>query len=259
MKKLLLSVMACYALSAGAQEVPDNKNYLYLYSDSIIYANRIQLRPDFSGYWQLRVDSRRIPVDQVKFFNNEDGFFANTKKLTFTRTSQFSERIIEGKINLYQERPYDPFSYDRSYRHGYGYRPGRYPAVDMSMYYNKGYTDLKKVNYNNLKYDMADNPESMKFLNKYRKSASRSKIMYVTAGASIIAGFVSFLATGTGHNDMPSGFGFDNRPSLKSPNYTASYVLMGLGFGMAVGGYAVQSAGAGNIENAVDAYNRELR
>ncbi|MBC8984547.1 hypothetical protein H9X96_02005 [Pedobacter sp. N36a] len=259
MKKLLLSVMACYALSAGAQEVPDNKNYLYLYSDSIIYAKKIQLRPDFSGYWQLRVDSRRVPVDQVKFFNNEDGFFANTKKLTYARISQFSERIIAGKINLYQERPYDPFSYDRAYRNGYSHRPDRYPAVDLSMYYNKGYEDIKKVSYKNLQYDMADNPESMKFLDKYRKSASRSKIMYVTAGASIIAGFVSFLTTSTGHNDRPSGFGFDKRPSLKPSNFTASYVLMGVGLGMAVGGYAVQSAGAGNIENAVDAYNRELR
>lgn len=257
MKKLLLSVLACSALSAGAQ-VSDTKNYLYLYSDSIIYAKKILLRPDFSGYWQLRVDSRRVPVDQVKFFNNEDGFFANTNKLSFNRISQFSERIIEGRINLFQQRTYDPYDYDRSYRYGhdYGHDHGRSSAVAVSTYYNKGFGDLKKVNYRNLKYDMADHPESMKFLNTYRKRSNLSKIMYATAGASMIAGVLSVLRTKSDNDNFPTGNHFGSQPSLKSPNFTATYVLMGVGLGIAGAGYAVQSSGARNLENAIDAYNR---
>lgn len=256
MKKLLLSVMACTALSAGAQ-VSNTKNYVYLYSDSIIYAKKILLRPDFSGYWQLRVDSRRVPVDQVKFFNNEDGFFANTNKLSFNRFSQFSERIIEGKINLYQQRSYDPYDYDRSYRYGHGneYNYGRNSAVAISTYYNKGYADLKRVNYRNLQQDMADNPESMKFLNTYKKRSNLSKIMYATGAASMIAGVLSLLSTESSDNDFPSGNHF-GQSSLKSPNFTATYVLMGLGLGIAGGGYAVQTAGARNLETAIDTYNR---
>lgn len=229
--------MACYALTASAQ-LRENENFLYLYSDSIIYAKKIQLRPDFAGYWQLRVDSRRVPVDQVKFFNNQDGFFANTRKLSFIGGTEFSERIVEGKINLYQERPYDPYAYHR----GYGYAENRYSKANLSMYYNKGFGDLKKVKYKNLKEDMADHPESMKFLDDYRKSSNLSKIMYTTAGASIIAGFATLLGG-----------------SMKSDNFknfAAPTILMGVGFGFALGGFVVQVSGTRNIERAVDSYNK---
>lgn len=74
MNKLMVIGMVCYGLSAGAQ-VRQNENFIYLYSDSVIYANRITLRPDHFNSLQLRADSRRIPLQQVKFFNNADGFF----------------------------------------------------------------------------------------------------------------------------------------------------------------------------------------
>lgn len=254
MKKLFLSVMACYALTASAQVQP-GQNFLYLYSDSIIYAKKILLRPDFSGYWQLRVDSRRVPADQVKFFSNEDGFFANTRRLTFMRDTEFSERIIEGKINVYQERIYDPFFYERGY--GYGNRYGYARTnVNLSMYYNKGFDDLKKVNYRNLKNDLADHPVSLGYLNSYRKKSNLSKIMYGAAGASLIGGLISFVAKGSSKKDLQMGHGFGSMPSIKEQNYTASFVLMGLGFGAAVGGYAIQQSGSRNLEQAIDAYNR---
>ncbi|MBB2151353.1 hypothetical protein [Pedobacter gandavensis] len=237
MKKLLLSVMACYALTASAQ-VQENQNFLYLYSDSIVYAKKIQLRPDFAGYWQLRVDSRRVPVDQVKFFNNQDGFFANTRKFSLLGETAFSERIVAGKINLFQERSYDPYAYHS----GHGYGENRYSRASLSMYYNKGFGDLKKVKYKNLAEDMADHPESMKFLNAYKKSANLSKIMYTAAGASIIGSFATLLSGGTS--------------SMKSPNMAVTSILMGVGVGFAVGGFAVQVSGTRNIENAIDSYNR---
>ncbi|MCX2452101.1 hypothetical protein OQX61_12585 [Pedobacter sp. PLR] len=238
MKKLLLSAMACYALTIPAR-AQDSKNYLYLFSDSVIYAKKIQLRPDFSGYWQFKADSRRVPVDQVKFFNNEDGFFANTRKLSFIGETSFSERVLEGKINLYQERPYDPYMYRRGYS---SYGPNRQYPANLSMYYNKGYGDLKRVRYKNLAEDMADHPESMQFLNDYKKSTSLSKIMYVTAGASIIAGFVSILSSGTSFS--------------KGSNFTTGAILMGVGTGLSVSGYMIQLSGTKNIERAVDNYNR---
>ncbi|WP_316841249.1 hypothetical protein [Pedobacter gandavensis] len=245
MKKLLFSVMACYALTAQSQ-VQNSKNYLYLYSDSIIYADKIQLRPDFSGYWQLRVDSRRVPADQVKFFNNENGFFANTRKLTFMRDAEFSERIIEGKINVFQERSYDPYAYDWHHRHeNHSANP-----MAMSMYYNKGFGDLKKLKYRNLKNDLAGHPESMKFLNTYKKRSVISKIMYATAGAAIISGCAIFLKPEV--LEKRPGFG----SQFKDTNVTPAYVLMGLGVGLVAGGYAVDVSKSRYMEQAIEAYNR---
>ena len=245
--------MACYGLSASAQ-VRQNNNFIYLYSDSLIYANSIRLRPDFSNILQLRVDSRRVPTEQVKFFNNEDGFFANTRKLNYPGLNEFSERIITGRINFYRQVTYDPYIYDRGYR----FRSRQPEVADARMYYNKGYGDLKKANYQNLMQDMADRAESMDLLERYRKNVNTSRILYGTAGAAILAGLISFVVKGRQNRDIPPfvGAGPSRRINERHTNFAASFGLMGLGAGLAAGGYLVGVQGERHLEDAVDAYNK---
>jgi hypothetical protein len=45
-------------------------------------------------------------------------------------------------------------------------------------------------------------------------------------------------------------------PSFEGGNKTGSFLLLGLGAGLSVGGYLIQSSGARNIERAVVAYNQ---
>jgi len=252
MKKLLIIVMACYGLNARAQ-VDESKDFLYLYSDSVVFAKKVTLRTDFFDSWQLRADSKRVPTAQVKFFNNKDGFFANTRKLTFGRESEFTERIIEGRINLFQEWTYDPLSYDRRSI----YRARRAQQIDFRMYYNKGYDDLKNVSYTNLKADMSDNKESMNLLSSYRKSINASRAMYIAGGASLVAGIVSLLVATSSNGDMSGRDHFGSQgPGLKDVNFTPGFVLFGIGAGFVLGGFAVQSSSSRHLENAVDAYNR---
>lgn len=256
MKKLLIGIMACYALTTHAQ-VHESKNFIYLYSDSVIYVKDIKLRPDFSGYLQLRADSKKIPMERVKFFNNEDGFFANTRRLDLGNTTSFSERIIEGKINMFQQADYHPYMYDQRYRRS-RYMERRPQAVDVKMYYNKGYADLKKVNFHNLSADMADSPKAMDMLKNYRKSMNIGKTMYIAAGAALLTGLVSFLTTSDSGTGMlnTNGFNHNFRQETKWPNYTASYILLGAGLGLATGGYFIQTSGNKHLERAVDTYNR---
>ncbi len=255
MKKLLIVVMACYGLSAGAQ-VRQSENFIYLYSDSVIYARNIRLRPDFFNALQLRADSRRIPLEQVKFFNNENGFFANTRRLNFGRNTEFAERIVDGKINIFQLRSYDPLLGDR----GYHDRGRRREAISIEMYYNKGYADLKKVSYRNLKMEMAGNRQAMDLLEGYRRSISTSRTLYIAAGASLVGSLVSFLIIGNtnkGQLSSNNGFGKQNPVSdIKNPNFTASFALMGIGAGLAIGGYTTSISGLRRLEQAVDVYNR---
>jgi len=238
MKKLLIIAMACYGLSARAQ-MRESRNFLYLYSDSIIYAKDIKLRPDFSGNLRVRVDSRNVPIGQVKFLNNKDGFFANTRKMGIMRTEEFAERIIEGRINVFQERSlsYAPYVYDAHNGPETYYTPA--PSINTNMYYNKGYADLKKLNYANLKRDMADNPQSMDMLAAYKRSMITSKSLYVVGGASILAGL---FALGSG--------------DYSSSNFTMGFGLAGLGFGLITGGYLKTFSAKQKLETAVDIYNR---
>lgn len=256
MKKLLIVVLACYALTARSQ-VNESRNFMYLYSDSVVYAQKIRLRPDFLGSWALRADSRRVPIEQVKFFNNEDGFFANTRNLNFFREVSFAERIIEGRISLYQQTVYEPVPFEADY---YRFRDRRRQVVDTRMFYNKGFSDLKKVNYYNLSTDMADNPKSIDLLKSYRKSMNTGTVMYVAAGAAVVAGLVSFISKGRSELNSAGNGGFGNgfsgnHSTFSSPNFTASFLLLGIGTGLGIGGYLIQASGARNIERAVDAYN----
>ncbi|WP_199136498.1 hypothetical protein [Pedobacter sp. ASV12] len=249
MKKLLIIVMACYGLNARSQ-VNESKNYLYLYSDSTIHAQKVRLRPNFLGSWVLSADSRSVPLGQVKFFNNERGFFANTRQLNFFGEASFAERIIEGKINLYQQIVYQDIPYDGvDYRFS-GYR--REP-VSRRMFYNKGFADLKRVNYANLSTDMADNPQSLDLLKSYRKSMTTGTVMYVAAGAAILAGVVTLVS---GDPFKQNGSTYRGMPTYKDRNYTPSFVLLGLGTGLSVGGFLIQRSGARNMERAIDNYNR---
>ncbi len=245
MKQLLIMVIACYALNSSAQ-MRQTDNFLYLFNDSVVYADRITLRPSIYGSLQIRADSRQIPISQVKFLNNHDGFFANTSKMSLILNTSFAERVIEGKVNLFQAIPDQLFMRDRWNRHEYV--SGTAPT--LRMYYNKGNNDLKKVRYHTLMEDLSDNKQSIDLLKAYKKNMSTSKILYASAGVSLIASMVSFLTVGSNHKpSFGANFG-------KSPNFTPSYILLGMVPGLALGGYLTQLSGQQKLESAIDNYNR---
>lgn len=241
-------VMACYALNARSQ-TDESRNFIYLNSDSVIQADRIRLRPDFGGSLVLRADSRRVPLEQVKFFNNEDGFFANTRKTNLFAINSFSERIVKGKINLYQEVSYDPVPYELDY---YRFRDRAPHVISTRMFYNKGYSDVKKVSYASLKMDMANHPKSLDFLESYRKGKQVSTVMYVASGVAILAGLINFVGGSSREFNQSS---FASTSSL-GKSYAGSLLLIGAGAGLAAGGYLKQASASREIERAIEAYNR---
>ncbi|SFC34790.1 hypothetical protein SAMN05421747_10930 [Parapedobacter composti] len=86
-------------------QVDESRNFVYFYSDSVLYANRVRMRTDMLNQLVLKADSRRIPLRQVKFLNTDEGFFATTRRLPGLAKEQLSERVVEGRINIFQERP----------------------------------------------------------------------------------------------------------------------------------------------------------
>lgn len=243
MKKLLIIAMACYGLSARAQR-HESKDFLHLYSDSIIYADNIKFRPDFSGILRVKADNRNVPIGQVKFLNTKDGFFANTRKMGLMHTEGFAERIIDGRINVFLERSltYAPFIYNPQHTHETHYVPSPPPSINSNKYYNKGYDDLKKLNYTNLKRDMADNPQAIDMLGAYRRSINTTKLFYVAGAASLVAAM--FVATSEGKN------------AYSSANFNAGVGLGVLGLGLVTGGYFMTAPANQKLEAAIDTYNQ---
>ncbi|MBE9597887.1 hypothetical protein [Pedobacter sp. MC2016-24] len=243
MKKLLIIAMACYGLSARAQ-LRESRDFLYLYSDSVIYANDIKFRPDFAGNLRVKVDSRNVPIAQVKFLNTKDGFFANTRKMGVMRTEAFAERIIAGKINVFLEKSlsYVPFIYNPHNAYELPYAAMPVTAINSNMYYNKGYSDLKKLNYTNLKRDLRDDPRSMDMLRAYRRSVNTTTLCYIAGAASLLTGL--FVATSEGKN------------AFSDKNFIIGSSLGVLGLGLVTGGYFKTFSAKKKLENTIDIYNR---
>lgn len=238
--------MACYGLSAAAQ-VQESKNFIYLFSDSIIYAEKVRMRYDAFNYPVVRADARKFSTDQVKFFNNSNGFFANTRKLDILGRSGFAERVEEGKLNLFREVNYDPYDYDEEYdwryRRGYAYYRGT--SMSSDMYFNKGYGNLKRLNYKNLKESMTDAPECMDMLAAYRKKTTTRNILFGAAGASFIAGAIAgFIAVD------------HSRIGSKDSGFNTAIALVGSSFGFAFGGVMVHLSASRQLRSTVDTYNR---
>lgn len=250
--KSLLTLIAAYAMcSRIAYAQPDeSKEFLYLYSDSVIYAERIDLERNFTGSLHLWVDSKRIHPEQVKFFNNNRGFFANVRDLGLSGETSFSERIRKGRINLYEAKTVDWDAYDDM--GGYPLRP---KVIESRNFYNIGFGSLKKANYVNLSIDLVDNPQSMVFLNKYRSIKRTQMAMYVAAGLSFIAGVV-VMQSGEKNFSLKS----DGRPGFSSNKSTSSglvsgLALSGVGIGLATGGYLIGPSRTKYLKRAIDAYN----
>ncbi len=67
------------------------------------------------------------------------------------------------------------------------------------LLYNKGYSNLKNASYRNLVLDLADNPESIKHLNNYKKQTKR-QTMFLVGGLAVGAGTIIAL-TNKGNKD----------------------------------------------------------
>jgi hypothetical protein len=223
-------------------QVNESKEYVYFFTDSVIYGN-VDYKKPFFGPAYLKVDSLKIQLDKVKFYKNQTGFFANSKNINFSGTSSFSERIRKGRINLFEKE-------------NINYSPGQFSSTGMYMggsttktilnYYNKGFGELKKADYKNLSIELADNPESLIYLNKFKSVQKTQNVLYAVGGALFVAGFATLV-------NKTYDVDYDTEPS---PNVTSNLVAIGLGAGCFLVSYTISFSKPEYLRDAVDAYNK---
>src|SRR5690606_40373893 len=102
---IVSTILTCVYLNVKAQ-VDESRNFVYFTSDSVLYAEKIRLRADFFNSMKLRVNSQQIPLQEVKFVNTDAGFFATTRRSDIFRKARFAERVIAGRLNLYEQSSY---------------------------------------------------------------------------------------------------------------------------------------------------------
>jgi len=159
-------------------QVEESEIYVYLFSDKIIYGNIIEFKK--LGHFKscLILDSKTFPTNDVKYYYDGDGYYANIKDLIPSGNSHYARRYCTGKINLYNKKHFKIV-----------------PTGDVvylkevtDNYYSKGFGDLKEIKYRNLKNDLIDNPESKRFLSLIKKTRKTQAILYFSGGAAILVG-----------------------------------------------------------------------
>jgi len=246
MKKIFTCTLAYLLLKFNVYaQLDESKNFIYLYPDSVVHASQIYLERDYNGFRYFLVDGRRVNPAKVKFFNTQDGFFASTSDLNLLSDTQFLERIRKGRINVYEDKfiNWDDFNHS-------GYFSYRDPEVVFTKnYYNIGYGPLKKATYSNLKQDMSNDAESLKLLKRYSDVKRAEKGFYIAAGASILAGMLSFVITG--FKDQNTDPGVDH----SFPNFGPSFILLGAGVGFGFTGFTKTLKAPRYLKAAIDVYN----
>jgi len=240
----MFSICLLANICTYGQVATNTGSFVYLYSGEQINANVVEYRDRFMGGGYFVVGSEQYSADLVKFYKDANGFYANTKKLNVTGKSVFSKRIISGRVNLFeQEKMYTTPSYIEV---SGAYNPGT-SSKTIKNYYNKGFSDLKKANYKNLKIDLADSPESMGYINKYRKYKNVQIVLSIVGGALIATGITSYFIKTSDVNR--------NAPNYKEPNTTPNMLIAVAGGGLVGCSYYLSFPKRSKLKKAIDAYN----
>lgn len=244
MKKWLTITCLLASYIGFSQTDSASIRFVYLYSGEKIKSDVVEFRDQFMGSGYFFVGKEQYSADLVKFYKDANGFYANTKKLNVTGKSVFSKRIISGRVNLFeQEKMYTT----PSYLDAAGvYNPGT-SSKTIKNYYNKGFSDLKKANYKNLKIDLADSPESMGYIKKYRKYKNVQIALSIVGGALVATGVTSYFVK-TSNVDR-------NVPNYKEPNTTPSMLIALAGGGLIGFSYYLSFPKRDKLKKAIDAYN----
>jgi len=240
-KIFVFALLMWVSISAASAQVDETRNYIYFFSDSVLYCRNVELGSSFSRGTYLMCDTLVVDPYRVKFFRGETGFFANTMKINFSGTATFCERVRRGKINLYER---DVTTSSPGFYGPNGMYTSGGATRTIKNFYNKGFGDLKKASYKNLVVDLSDNPESMLYLDKYKKASRKETIFGIAGGALIVGGIATLINAAK------------NSPGLEKPNNTPGTIITVTG---AVGvwtSYFIYLSKPKHLRNAIDAYNK---
>ena len=186
--RLLIILFSCLPFFSMAQVGSDNDprtQFVGLMNGQKVYAKRVQLKnPFLKGSYFLLDDTLRYPLNSVKYYQNDNGYFLRISN-PYDR-DDFAKRTISGRISkyyvskTYYNNMYGPYGGYGGYGYGGfgGYGWGM-PSSRNIYFFTKDDGELQSYNFNNLREALADNPGSVQLLNQYRKGK------YVETGVSI--------------------------------------------------------------------------
>lgn len=178
MKKITLLFFGLLCITdLYSQSEKPNSSCLSLYSGRVIYSDYIQYNKPY-----FNTDKGRFFEDSVSFYMNRSGSFGNTRHLRKRNPTYFMQAVTFKNLNLYSQTV--------------TIIANNTTSTKDALVYNKGTDILKKANYKNLKFDMADNAESMRILRQVRNIRNAEFGIYALSLSCLVIGIVNLAKDG---------------------------------------------------------------
>ncbi len=190
MNKIIVALFLFLPISLAAQT---SKYYVGLENGDVINGNQVRFKSPMFGRDHILIDDHnRFELDEVAYYQNEDGYFKKFTPPGWPKEAFFKREVEGERIEVYSKLG----SYT-SYRPVGGIGTTGM-GVGMSMtpnynfvrhdYYTKDNADPLTMSFANLNKDLADNPMSMDVLKKVRTLRTVTAILYVVGAAFTLAG-----------------------------------------------------------------------
>jgi len=240
--KKRFSLIAMILLMNNVLNSQNLKNFAYLFSGEKIHSTNIEyISKTFSKSYFL-VGDKKIESENVKFYKDYSGFFANTINLNFTGGTSFAKREVKGNINLFKKESVS----NTMIMGGNGMMGSMGPNYFVDYYYNLDeFGNIKKANYKNLKIDLSSNQNSMLHLKKFKSVNQRKTILYIVGGIVVASGVASLINK---TSNIP--------PGEETPSMTGSAVIIGIGFGTLVTNYLTTRNRHKHVVKAIEEFNK---
>jgi hypothetical protein len=223
----------------GSSQTPDNsgQSFIILKSRETIYG-KVELKsPLFGSEYLLFNDTAKYSIQQIRAFQNDQGYFANLYTGGYYSPQKLVKRTQTGKVSLYTT--YQMYSTAGSWNsistpggRVTHYNPGTTTFARFD-YFSKDTSDILPASRDNLLAALSDNPRSIQLLREH-KNLGVAKIVLVLGGLGLIGS--AFI-----------GVDKDHPPSVEL------MVAGGIVANLSWIPYFMQT---GKIENAIEVYNR---
>ena len=138
------------------------------------------------------LDGVAYPSEQVKFFQNRNGYIANLGGLFGYKSERYAMRIVKGKVDIYEEIDVVIYTSETLGLGDDGTSMDPLLATgNYYQYYSMDNDTIKKYSYRNLKLDLASNETAMGHLHRFRNLRWLQRAMVVSALGIITADIAS--------------------------------------------------------------------
>lgn len=243
----IIFLLVCTHLIAQ-EKIDESKYFIHTYDGEIIYTKYIDYKTPLFKRNYFKINGEKIEERVVKFYRAENGFFGNIKDFG----GGFAERIIKGKINLFEH--INTYTTNVPNANGFG-SPMMTTNTVVNRYYNSGYNSLKVADYENLSVELASNSKSIEILNDFHTAKKKRVMWYVIGGVATVVGILTAgKKTGEYERTFNHNTGwYENTPvtEIRPVNLTIGL----LGFATVVGTYISSLKKKDHIKKAIMIYN----